>query len=133
MKATTLVLVAVGGLGACGGGTGTLMGTYASKCAAACEAPASGPCKGKDPVECQRACVATTEGLAAACAQCLVERTGWKGGQCLSNGCGPCDFGPDPSNCYAPPPCACTAAKESCDGFVIGEITSNDCKALCAK
>lgn len=117
-----------------GGGSGSSGGTYAAKCAIACTPPA-GPCQTQDPAMCETQCTTLTEGLSAACAQCIVERSGWRGVACPAScaDCCPCDFNPGgASSCQGGTGCSCSKTDEKCTGFEIGKASDSPCAVACA-
>jgi len=128
--ASTILLVALSALSllACSSSSGG--GANADKCTVACAPPATGPCATQDTTQCQDQCVALTEGLAAACVQCIVEHSGWAGVKC--EGDCPCDFGPGATTCGGSSGCSCSSADEQCTGFEIAKSTGSDCAAICA-
>ncbi len=120
---------------------------YFTKCSLGCEAPKDGPCATADVIACINKCTATLEGLAIACAQCLVENSGYTGERCDALGVPgePVGFGPGPrkalpeptacpegETCPQPPqPPLCTEALERCDGFTMAKTTGSTCTASC--
>ncbi|HEY3357917.1 MAG TPA: hypothetical protein VGQ83_31995 [Polyangia bacterium] len=107
--------------------------SYPAECAAACTAPA-GPCSGADEDACRAACVSGTAGLAAACAGCVLQASGWTGMACSCDGagsCWPCAFGPGPHTCRVGPGGTCGASDESCGAFELGRPDGSACAAAC--
>ncbi len=112
------------------------------KCSLACEAPADGPCATADVNACISKCTATLEGLAIACAQCLVENSGYTGERCEKVGEPgyPRSFGPrgrpGPGDSIDggsedPPPPLCTEALELCDGITMAKTNGWTCTDSC--
>src|SRR5260221_12042174 len=105
-------------------------GAYASKCDPVCQPPA-GPCAGSDASGCQSTCTGATDGLTAACAQCMIEHSGWSGKTCNSQtGCVD-SFGPGTTGSCSSGS-TCTSADDACTGFVMGKISNSACVAFCA-
>lgn len=130
----TLVLMLLAVLPPACSGSGSSGGAFEDKCAIACKPPA-GPCSAQDPAECQTQCTTLTDGLAVACAQCMIEHSGWSGTKCTASctDCCPCGFGPSSGDtCEGGTGCSCSAADEKCEGFAIGAASDSDCKAACA-
>ena len=68
-----LALIALLGA-ACGGSSNS----YATQCQAHCNPGTTGPCVGMDGSKCVADCEANTSGVSAACAQCVLDDTGWR-------------------------------------------------------
>src|SRR5215218_6533032 len=79
--ALSLVPIACGGDGGGSGDGGASADAFEDKCALACTPKKA--CEGQASAECEQACVTTVKGLSTACAQCIVEHTGWRGAECV--------------------------------------------------
>jgi hypothetical protein len=129
--------LALGGLvvlaAACGNGSSGGSGQYADKCDLAC-VPPSGPCGAEDSASCQTSCTTALEGLSVACAQCVVEHSGWAGTTCTCSGgnCSEDSFGPGTNSGGSGPDICDPATATRCSGFELAKTTGSDCKALCA-
>jgi len=109
-----------GGTATDGGAGGGATGTYAAKCNLAC-APVKS-CSTQDPSKCEADCSTATEGLTAACAQCITENSHWNGTYCANGS--KCSIG---SDCFG----ACTPADESCLGYSIAKASESPCATVC--
>lgn len=109
-------------------------GTHAARCLAGCAPPADGPCAAADQNACANDCTVLAEGLAAACATCILEESGWSGQRCscIGTGCNLCGFAPGGVACDNPAPTdTCTAADETCRGFAQAPATEGACAEVC--
>lgn len=111
-------------------------GAFDDKCALACKPEKA--CSEQDPSECEQACVTAVEDLRTACAQCIVEHTGWSGDVCTCEdfeGEQLCSYEPfAPSGTILGPGDDCTpgmAGTGTCDGFTIGKASSSQCEDVC--
>lgn len=118
---------------------------YLQKCQLACKRPADGPCASADAVACIEACTTALEGAKSACAQCVVENSGWAGLVCGDDKqctgcckCGPDKFGPGAKEgkacvgCSAPTyPKSCDRSEERCDGFSLAKTATGTCAEAC--
>lgn len=116
------------------GGSSVASGEFSDKCVLACKPPA-GACGSQDPADCQQACVTATEGLVAACAQCITEHSGWSGKTCTCSG-GTCNqdfFGDSENTVGSGGPDTCDpVADTKCDGFSVESTSGSTCKSFCA-
>src|SRR4051812_17333491 len=110
-----------------GGGSGGYVGSgsYAAKCAQACQAPTNGPCAGQDTGACESQCVIATDGLSTLCAQCVVENSYWGGVKCSCYGSGCCahPFGGRGLVTSCSTNDTCAQSDEHCSGFKIQKAT----------
>lgn len=110
-------------------------GTHTARCIDGCALPADGPCaSGGDLVRCADTCTVLAEGLSAACASCVLERSGWAGTRCtcVGAGCNACGFGPGGVACESPAPTdTCAPSDESCSGFEAASVTRGACADVC--
>ncbi|MEO6574301.1 MAG: hypothetical protein ABIP89_10705 [Polyangiaceae bacterium] len=129
------------------GGTGSMVSdaasssSYFAKCTLACT-PTERPCLSQDVNACIETCTTFTDGLALACAQCVIEHSGYDGvicdPSCTAAPCATCNFSAGTDNsCVGNGsatgmPCpGCLAADERCSGFKLTKTTDSACASLC--
>ena len=104
---------------------------YADKCTLACEPKV--PCAGTDPTVCQARCETTLDALQAACAQCVLEHSGWSGTTCTCDmtGCSRCTY--PGGECVGGDLLTCDPAQDNtCSGFELGKTSGSACMSVCS-
>lgn len=106
---------------------------HQARCEAACALESGNPCQADSQQKCITNCKLVVQGSNAACAQCIVEKSGYTGRKCSCYGMG-CQletFSPgDRVGNPAGPDDTCSQEQEVCWGNSWADA-SKDCKSLC--